>query len=569
MNLYVWKLKKNIIKKLIVISLCILFIGFQTSTIEAVENYPGVNFVLGLKDYGYGYDKFHEGLARFQKLDESGFREGYIDITGKEVINIEWPNNFSEGLAAAVKDGKKGFINRNGKFVISPQYEFALSFSEGLAAIQKNNKWGYIDKKGREIIKPVYDYAESFQNGMAIVGLTYNNRERDYRFGIVNNKGKEVVKPQYDYARGYSENLAAVGKDGKCGYVDKTGKIVIKMQYDNTDSFYNGKAIVFLKNKGFGFINKSGKIIIKPQYAGIKPFCEGVACFSRGLKKGYIGGFIDETGKEIIKFENGYTEDFHEGLSKVVKDGKQFFIDKKGKKVIDLKYDIIGNFNEGLAYVQKDNKYGYIDKTGKEVIGLYFDGVSDFSNGLAIVVKDGKLGCISSPLDIPDAWARDKVRAAINVNLVPTYMQFGYKQYIKRSDFITLIISFIKVKTGKDIDTYISERNLNTKDNPFNDINDNEVDVIAAYKLGIINGAGDGNFYPYRDITQQEMANILAKTAKLLNIVTINQGASNKDKIKDWISIITGNQSKYINSTGKYTRQQAVIIILNLYKDFN
>ena len=43
---------------------------------------------------------------------------------------------------------KYGFIDKNGSFVIPPQYERARSFYEGRAAVQLNKKWGFIDKNG-------------------------------------------------------------------------------------------------------------------------------------------------------------------------------------------------------------------------------------------------------------------------------------------------------------------------------------------------------------------------------------------------------------------------------------
>jgi hypothetical protein len=45
-----------------------------------------------------------------------------------------------------------------------------LLFKEGLAAVEDTNgKWGFINTNGEFVVKPVYDYAESFQNGLAVV----------------------------------------------------------------------------------------------------------------------------------------------------------------------------------------------------------------------------------------------------------------------------------------------------------------------------------------------------------------------------------------------------------------
>ena len=59
--------------------------------------------------------------------------------------------SFSEGLAWVGKDGKYGFVDKQGKLVIPLDYGNAGSFSEGLALVEKNRKLGFIDKKGNVV----------------------------------------------------------------------------------------------------------------------------------------------------------------------------------------------------------------------------------------------------------------------------------------------------------------------------------------------------------------------------------------------------------------------------------
>jgi hypothetical protein len=47
-----------------------------------------------------------------------------------------------------VQDGKYGYIDKTGKIVIKPQFDFAESFSEGLAWVSISGKDGYINKTG-------------------------------------------------------------------------------------------------------------------------------------------------------------------------------------------------------------------------------------------------------------------------------------------------------------------------------------------------------------------------------------------------------------------------------------
>lgn len=59
-------------------------------------------------------------------------------------VKFDYLENFSEGLAVARANGKYGYINAQGEWVIAPQFSNARSFSDGLAAVCDGELWGYI-----------------------------------------------------------------------------------------------------------------------------------------------------------------------------------------------------------------------------------------------------------------------------------------------------------------------------------------------------------------------------------------------------------------------------------------
>jgi len=80
---------------------------------------------------------------------------------------------------AAVRIGAKfGYIDKDGKVAIMPQFDFAGSFSEGLAAVGIGNKIGYIDKQGKIVIEPQFDFAGAFSEGLADVGIDFDRMGR-------------------------------------------------------------------------------------------------------------------------------------------------------------------------------------------------------------------------------------------------------------------------------------------------------------------------------------------------------------------------------------------------------
>ena len=73
------------------------------------------------------------------------------------------------GLFPVVLGGKTGFVNRDGKLVINPQFDDARNFYDGLALVSSGGKAGYIDEDGKSIINPQFDVAGDFSNGLAAV----------------------------------------------------------------------------------------------------------------------------------------------------------------------------------------------------------------------------------------------------------------------------------------------------------------------------------------------------------------------------------------------------------------
>ena len=74
---------------------------------------------------------------------------------------------------AYCKDGKWGFVDKDGKTVIKPKYEKAKSFSHGLGAVYDGKKWGFINYDNKLVIDYTFinvDYFNSKGNCMVESG---------------------------------------------------------------------------------------------------------------------------------------------------------------------------------------------------------------------------------------------------------------------------------------------------------------------------------------------------------------------------------------------------------------
>ncbi len=262
-------------------------------------------------------------------------RWGYINVEGNFVINPRFAiaGNFSEGLAP-VRDDEGGFyyIDTTGNVITNGnRYRLAEDFSEGLAAIQGerfDDKRGFIDRSGNMAIAPQFDSYTGkmpgrFQDGLAFVQI-------NGKIGFIDYKGNFVIEPRFDSDRTlsatpFSEGLAVIRTKGNYGYISKSGNILIAPHFDDAEPFSEGLAAVSFDRLKFGFINMFGIMAIEPRFDWASSFSEGLAAVNIGMAW------------------HGHQKS----------GGKWGFIDKSGKVVIDVKYEVANPFSEGLARLSK------------------------------------------------------------------------------------------------------------------------------------------------------------------------------------------------------------------------
>ncbi|MCQ2218840.1 MAG: WG repeat-containing protein [Paludibacteraceae bacterium] len=140
-----------------------------------------------------------------------------------------------------------------------------------------------------------------------------------------------------------------------------------------------------LKNNKYGYVDKSGKMVIKAAYDNASEFSEGLARVGKGNRY----GFINEEGKVVIPLNYVAASNFAYGYAIVKPDvNTAFFINKNGDVLGNTSYKDAKSFSEGLAAVQDQYyMYGFVDTKGNVVIDYQFNEVSWFKEGIAAVGK--------------------------------------------------------------------------------------------------------------------------------------------------------------------------------------
>ncbi|MCW5821512.1 MAG: WG repeat-containing protein [Cyanobacteria bacterium TGS_CYA1] len=186
---------------------------------------------------------------------------------------------YSNGLIANHDDKTKswGYIDKDGKQVIVPQFTEANRFSEDFACVREKRtpeKISFIDKTGKTVFKPVFSNAHEFHVGICAV-------QKDKKWGFIDKAGATIIPFEYDWADNFSQTktgkIAAVAKDGKIGFIDSNNSIILPFDFADAMSFSEGLAPATKDGKVWGFIDTNGKFVIEPQFLRASKFNSGRA----------------------------------------------------------------------------------------------------------------------------------------------------------------------------------------------------------------------------------------------------------------------------------------------------
>ncbi|MDA3880262.1 MAG: WG repeat-containing protein [Prolixibacteraceae bacterium] len=162
-------------------------------------------------------------------------KNGVIGSDGIYTINpiYERLYNDLDLISFRNNEGKIGWMRHNGDIAIKPQFDESLLFgSAELAPVALGDKWGYINRDGKFEINPQFKHATPFFGSIAF----YSNDEYLFnRYGLVDIEGKVIVEPQFYFDLGvmFSRLYYYIGMD-----IDEYYSHV-KSDYFNIDTIVN------------------------------------------------------------------------------------------------------------------------------------------------------------------------------------------------------------------------------------------------------------------------------------------------------------------------------------------
>ena len=307
-----------------------------------------------------------------------GTKWGYINKDGTFVIKPQYDNamDFQDnGLAIVGKGNLSGIIDRYGRFIVPLKFSSITQFTEGLAAVVDDSGFSVIDIRGQVITPKSYSYIGMYQSRRAV--FNNMNEQGSYLYGYLNRQGREAIAMQYMSANDFKDGQALVQiKDNQFALIGLNGEILYTYNYASVNN--PGDGLLSFQpdtNSKYGYIDINGNIVIQPKYSVALPFNKERAVINTSVDISNKYGLIDKQGNFII-------EPIYNDLNPIGEDRvalgiainpEQPYIGSKyaitdtvnGDLLTAFIYTNVSNYDKGYVSVSDDSNTFFLDKNGK------------------------------------------------------------------------------------------------------------------------------------------------------------------------------------------------------------
>lgn len=385
---------------------------------------------------------FSEGLALVAK---SGLGYGFVNKDMQFVVPMiyEQAGDFTNGKAKLMRDGKWLFVDKNGKEInitsseTGSKYQEIGEYYEGMCKVSTlkldfmdlayhsdyaeiAGTWGFVNEEGKEIISPQFIYANDFFNGIAIVckgkwtiDKKWDNEHNRGRYwteeelwGAIDKAGNTVIPFKFDEIKRFWDTndvfMAHYGgwDEGHWGVIDIHGNWLADPIFEDISYDYRDGLFAFYKEDKWGddvplgiYDIKQKKVIFEPQFSDVSFEDDGwikVEVFDEEQDR-LIEKLIDINGNE--KFHSIYSSiiTYKKPYEVSIRDGDKNLhglIDEYGKTILPCEYDVVWNglyYKERRIIFTENGKCGIKDFDGNIIIPPKYYGIHGIGDALLTV----------------------------------------------------------------------------------------------------------------------------------------------------------------------------------------
>ncbi len=347
-------------------------------------------------------DNYYDVNTKYQrtgfivcKIEENGYRYGYIDYKGNKILNTEYTEiervteieDEKDVYLIAYKDGQAGLL-KNSKIILNHEYEDIIYYAyNDVFIIQRNAKQGVADREGNIKIDPQYS---NISFGGIYVNATENNTVKilDLNGNEVNDEYISKV-PTKD-----GKHFIVYGEDGIYKIIDENGNIVIDKNYTNIEEIDNNYFIV-ASDRNNGIIDLSGKSLVDLKYNSIVEL-DNTELLQANISSTSTVSLINKNMQVVATMDEA-SIDVQKNYIRLYSETENKYFDYSGNEL-----NATDVFPNNQLYAKKiDDKWGFIDKDGNLKIQNDYDMVTEFNEyGFAGIELDGKWGVINEAGEI-------------------------------------------------------------------------------------------------------------------------------------------------------------------------
>ena len=287
---------------------------------------------------------------------EDGFRYGYIDYYGKNILEAKYneieriSKQDDKKIYLIVSDnGQYGLYNSSKKIIENEYQSIAYDENVDLIILQKNKKYGASSLDGKIVIN--VENEELNSRGIYIYTKVSNDRKvydtQGNKVDINYNRSIYITEnEEYRISTILNNNITYYG------ITDKNGNQLVDENYRYIEYLYKNYFIAKDENGNLGVINSNGKIILDMKYSSLqkikgKNIVQAVEK-NTGINEFYSANMekVLDISKANIQIQNDYVV--------ILNNEEKFYLDNDGNKIEDTSNLKRADFPEKIGDYKKE-----------------------------------------------------------------------------------------------------------------------------------------------------------------------------------------------------------------------
>jgi hypothetical protein len=322
-----------------------------------------------------------------------------IDMSGHRIepLASSWTPKFDKddpSVRWVKKDKLWGMAHADGSWLVEPKYEQAGPLNDGLARVTLNGKVGFIDRAGNFVIEPIFDKAGSFTSDL---GRTW--AERDGIVGAIDKTGSWAFRTNYQevsFATSFHANHYSVfgwnfEKADRWGLLDLNGGVLLDADFDQPLQHCPDGRLIALKNKEWFYFKADGSPLQPPDGRLIGASCGAIPPYT--LKIGDRFGLVDTDSNPLTPVHFEAVAGAARDVVNVKIDGKWGRIGPDGHWLLEPKFDYLST-GVDIFVASIDGKRGFMRSDGSWLIEPKFDAARRRGDDTAFVTISGATGVL-------------------------------------------------------------------------------------------------------------------------------------------------------------------------------